>query len=153
MESWYDETDNYIIVEELLLSNDGYLPVEFKVYCFNNKIKNEEESFDCVIRVIKDREIKKSSSFYTMNWEPLDIIYNDNPVHEPIDRPDKLPELLNICRLLSQGFSHIRIDFMYHNDNFYVGELTFADTSGFIVFNDRKWDLFFGNKWKNWNDK
>lgn len=140
-EFWYDYSHQVIMVEELLEFN-GVPPIEYKVYCFNNNDK-----FDAVIRVIKDRETNKTQSFYDLEWNYLPIGYMGGKLHDKLEKPNYFDDLIYISRNLSKEFDHVRVDLLYSNNKFYLGELTFADTSGFIKFDDNKWDVYLGEKW------
>jgi hypothetical protein len=141
-ELWYNQSPKFVIFEKFLFEQNEEF-IEFKVYCFNHK-----NDFDAIIRVIKDRFTKKSSSFYSMDWKNLDIGYNFSSNHSPIERPKILESILSLSKKLSSEFDHVRIDFIMTKNSLYVNEFTFADTSGFINFNDIKWDYYIGNKWR-----
>jgi hypothetical protein len=140
-EYWYDNTTPVYFFEENVDKNDDM--VEFKVYCFNSN----SEKFRYVIRVINGRKSKKKNLFYNEKWEPLYIGYNLNKFMKPIPKPLYFEKLLNLSKRLSMGFNHVRIDFMIVDSRIFVGELTFADTNGFVKFNHKAWDEYLGNLW------
>ena len=140
LETWYSATNRYLIVEKMLQIDNSY--IEFKVYCF---WKNK--NFRAIIRVIHDRYKEKSSSFYDENWNYLDIRYQNDMSHKKIMRPEIHEEILRLSKSLSSDFDHVRVDFIYTNNKLYFGELTFADTSGFVNFKSKETDLFIGNLW------
>ena len=49
------------------------------------------------------------------------------------------------ARRLSKGIPHVRVDFYEVNGKLYFGELTFFTGSGFIPFEDEKWDYRMGD--------
>jgi hypothetical protein len=141
-EGWYDQTNSLIMIEKLI--TDKLSPIyEVKIYCFNGP-----NGFDAIIRTIKDRTTNKTNAFYDLHWQPLNIGYMNNKNHNNERKPQIFDELIRISKLLSKPFDHVRLDFLIQDENIYLGEMTFADTSGFIKFNSNLWDRYFGDKWK-----
>lgn len=140
-EPWYDYTKQQIIIEEYLEMNN-HNSIEMKVYCFNNG-----GNFDVIYRVIKDRFEKKTQSFYNKDWEYLDIGYNNDELHDALKKPDYLDYIFEISKRISNEFDFIRIDYLIFENRIYFGELTVADSSGFIKFDKIHWDNFIGEKW------
>lgn len=140
-ESWYSNTKQYIIAEKLL-DIDAPDFKEFKVYCFW-----KGNLFNAVIRVINNRFVSKSSSFYDLNWKPLNISYNQNFQSLLENKPIIFNELIYLSKKLSREFDHVRVDFLFSKGKLFFGELTFADTSGFIKFNSKKVDIELGKLW------
>jgi hypothetical protein len=144
-EKWYDETKNVILIEEFLDGN-LYPLEEVKIYCFNSLI-NKTSTFDFIIRLIKDRTTIKSQSFYDKDWNQLKIKYMGNINHECQQKPSYYDELVELSRIISLPFDHVRIDYIIFKNKLYVNELTFADSSGFVKFGTKSNDLHFGSLW------
>jgi hypothetical protein len=141
-ELWYDYTKQLIMVEELLEDGDE-IPIEYKVYCYNS-----EKGFDAIIRVIFNRHSNKTQSFYDLNWNFLNLKYMDGIQSEIVTKPSYFYDMIELSKKLSIDFDHLRLDLMYYKGLFYLGEYTFADSSGFIKFDNEKWNIYFGEKWK-----
>ena len=62
----------------------------------------------------------------------------------PVPRPEKLQEMLEICRALSQGFPYVRVDLYYTGGRIFFGELTFTPGNGFSSFDPVESDYYFG---------
>lgn len=140
-EPWYDKTENLIMIEKLL--SEKLHPIyEIKIYCFNGP-----NGFDAIIRIIKDRSTSKTNAFYDLQWNLLNLTYMNNKNHLKEKKPLIVDEVINLSRILSKPFDHVRLDFLIQKDRIYLGEMTFADTSGFIKFDSNYWDNYFGNKW------
>jgi hypothetical protein len=144
-EWWYDHIEPVILVERLLTNSKGNLPREFKVYCFNNGDRIKK-----VIRLVKDRDTDKKDAFFDEDWNRLNIRYNDNKkIKKEIDRPSRLDEVLWISEELSKNFDHVRVDLLEKKGKgLYFGEMTFADTSGFVKFNPQYWNRKLGKMWR-----
>jgi hypothetical protein len=53
--------------------------------------------------------------------------------------------LVELSKVLSKGFPHVRVDFYEVDGRVYFGELTFYHFSGFQPFIPAKWDKVFGD--------
>jgi hypothetical protein len=142
LEPWYDKTTKVILVEELI-NNNGNLPNEFKVYCFWTGDK-----FVAVIRHIKGRGSNKTSSFYDISWNYIDVKYMHDDNHLPIEKPVFFDEMIEISKKLSADFNHVRVDLMENNNKLYFGEITIVDSGGWIHFIPSSYDDYFGEKWR-----
>ena len=140
-ENWYQDTETLFYTEEAI--PHGPETKEYKIYCFNGLERSRY-----IIRLIENRYTDKSNLFYDEDWNPIMIGYNKVKISTPVSRPKILNELLDISKNLSSSFDHVRIDFIVRNNLIYFGEFTFADSSGYIEFNEKKWDLFMGNLWE-----
>ena len=57
----------------------------------------------------------------------------------------KFEEMKKLASILSKDIPHVRVDFYEIDNSVYFGELTFYTGSGFIPFDDEKWNTFLGN--------
>lgn len=131
-----------IICEKLLSDQSGNLPKDYKLFCFSGEPK--------LICVDIDREDKHKRNFYDLNWNFLDIqiskkLRSNNP-EIVIEKPCKLNEMIELSRVLSQDFPHVRVDFYIVNNNIYFGELTFFHASGLSRFYPPEFENEMG-KW------
>ena len=55
--------------------------------------------------------------------------------------------MIEICRVLSKDFPHVRVDLYNVNGSIYFGELTFYHFAGLVPFKPKKWDRLFGDMW------
>jgi hypothetical protein len=141
---WYGEIDPYILVEELLISDEKKLPKEYKVYCFRS-----EGDFDFIVRKIVDRLDDKKRGFFDRDWNKLDWSYEENKEPDSLpSKPNNFGEIIRLSKNLSEDFRHVRVDLMEHEGELFFGELTFADMSGFVNFEPEDWDYKFGDMWK-----
>jgi len=105
-----------IIVEELLVTQDGSIPNDYKIFCFRG--------VPIFIQVDFSRFGDHRRNFYTASWKPLSfsLLYQRNLAEEP--KPDSLKEMLEVASKLSERFDFIRVDFYAFNGVIKVGELT-----------------------------
>lgn len=108
---------------------------EYQVHCFNSEPVMVEVPVSVPWAV-----------FYDVQWKKLPFTINDTYLDEyNFEKPEKLEEMLEYSRLLSNGFSYVRIDFSIYQDRLQVGELTFTPFSAMIPFSDKKYDLELGD--------
>ncbi len=134
----YKDLKPRIIAEKLL--GDGKTPMnDYKVLCFHGEPK--------LIEVHAGRGTDNhTQDFYTTDWIRTDIEQTCEPMAvEAIPAPIPLKKILELSRLLSKNFIHIRVDWYVEKEKIYFGELTFFDGSGFAKFEDEKWDEMMGD--------
>ena len=56
--------------------------------------------------------------------------------------------MIDFSKILSNGIPHVRVDWYEINGKLYFGELTFYTCSGFIPFENEKWDYEIGEMLK-----
>lgn len=126
----YKNIEPKIICEKLLLGENGGIPEDFRVFCFNG-----EPKFIAVdLESVNNDGTKKSHYYrniYNLNWElqNFSIGYESNRdivVEKPLD----LEKMIDYARILSKDFKHVRIDFYYTEGKIYFGELTFCHAGG-----------------------
>lgn len=138
MELQYINITRKIIAEEYIEQMDGNL-FDYKVHCFNGKPK--------FIHVIgnRNKEIPHifSQAFYDITWNEVKFACNveQNFFAEKIERPEKLEEMIEVARILSEEFAYVRVDLYIIKDQIKFGELTFTPAQGIA-----KWDSLLSNK-------
>ena len=132
----YKNVQPRIIAEEYIEDKKSKSLNDYKIFCFNGNIDS--------IMVCKGREKGHPDFyFYDINWnrliyQKLELEKGDN-----IEKPHNLSRMIELTKILSQGFPHVRVDFYDVDEKLYFGELTFFDQSGFdtdiLPATDAKW--------------
>lgn len=127
-----------IICEEYLegVADQVY---DYNIYCFHGK----PEYIWCIKGSHKP---ECQASFYNPNWEllPFSYFYPKDPILAP--RPEKLEEMLEISRILSAEFKHVRVDLYNLPDGRVLfGEMTFSTCGGLEKFQPDEYDTIWGN--------
>lgn len=136
LEQNYTSNTNKIIVEELLETSDGTAPWDYKFFCFNGEPK--------FLFVGSDRDTSVCFDFFDINFNHLDVIQGHPLSKKQIKKPEKFDEMLDVCRVLSKDFPHVRVDLYYEEGKIYFGELTFYHFAGLVPFKPKTWDYKFG---------
>lgn len=139
-EMHYSRMKPKIICEELLEFPDTDVP-DYKFLCFDG------EPYFCWVDVGRYHNHKRN--VYDLDWNLQDWnqkAYGNSDTE--IDKPVNFDEMVNIARVLSKGFAHVRVDLYNINGKIYFGELTFTNGSGFEKISPREANLMLGELWK-----
>ncbi len=133
------------IICEKFISDNGNIPMDYKIYCFNGEPE--------VVLVCRDRfslnSHRASYLFFDLDWNFLPLDKGDENIMNPdVDCPSNLSEMLHIARLLSEDFIFARIDLYNINGTIYFGEITLSPNSGFDSDITEETDKMFGDKLK-----
>ncbi|WP_179907356.1 ATP-grasp fold amidoligase family protein [Rhabdonatronobacter sediminivivens] len=132
----YGEVPRRIVVEPLLVSDDGNDLRDYRAYCFNG--------WPEIIQVESDRFSGHKRNIYKPDWRRIEVEYG-YPVGEWEPAPACLDELLDISRKLAAPFLFVRVDFYIVNGRPKVGELTFLPASGLKPFSPSEFDRELGD--------
>lgn len=112
----YSKMKPKVIVEKLILDQDGKVPKDYKVFCFNGKAM--------YISVDIDRFDNQKRCFYDINWNKQNFTTLHKIYEGDIPKPKNLEEMLYCAETLAESFKFVRIDF-YLTDKLIFGEMTF----------------------------
>jgi hypothetical protein len=129
-----------ILVETLLLDENGDVPKDYKVFIFNGKVE--------FIQVDIDRFNGHTRNLYSSDWKRLDVRYKLN-VGADIEIPQDFSLMLKLAKELAEGFDFMRVDFYIVNDRIYFGELTPYPHAGYGKFSPKDFDNKLGSLIKN----
>ncbi len=121
---------------EMFLDNGTENPVlyDYKFWCFNGE--------PCVMYVTcKSREYFEN--FYDMDFNPLMIEHGSTRRVPEFEKPEQFETMKELCRKLSKGIPHVRVDFFLVQGKVYFGEFTFYDWAGLKPFGG-DWDERIG---------
>ena len=135
----YKNIERRIIVEKLLIAENGGIPFDYKIHCFNG-----EPHF---IQVDIDRMIEHKRNLYNTQWERMEVTWK-HPMGKDLKKPFQLNKMLQLASKLAKNFIYARIDFYAIRDEIYFGEITFHPGGGFEIFTPIGWDLKLGSKLK-----
>ena len=136
----YNNSKRRIICEKLLEDKDtkDNSINDYKFLCFNGK--PEFIVYDV------DRYLGHKRNFYDTTWKYLNISSDCPNFGDIVERPEKLEEMLEIAKILSENFPAVRVDLYCVQNKIYFGELTFYPWSGYVKFEPDKFDFVLGEK-------
>jgi len=120
----YKYISKKIICEKYLDTNEGFLPIDYKIYCFNGVPK--------AILVMSDRDTEIDAVFMDNDWNFISNVskYKNEKIPK---KPSSLDEMLEAAKRLSEPFPFVRVDFYQYRNQPIFGELTFTPSGGLVV--------------------
>lgn len=130
-----------LICEKLIETEDGDLPVDYKLYCFSGKA-------DCVLVCVGRNINGHDTAYYFFDKEWKLKRYNkrgkDAPADFTLPKPEGIEKVFEYAERLSQPFPFVRADFYLEKGKVTFGELTFTPCGGFDVNRLPETQLLFG---------
>lgn len=129
-----------LICEEYMEDESGYELKDYKFLCFDGEVK--------ALFVASDRGIENEETkfdFYDAEFNHLPILNGHQNAERTILKPQSFNEMKRIASVLSKGHPHLRVDMYDINGHAYFGEMTFYHWSGFVPFEPKEWDSYFGD--------
>ena len=128
---------NRIIAEEYLEDSPGCATLsDYKFLCFHGEPK--------LFWTDTDRYGIHTRAIYDMEGNRLPCALG-RPFAAKIERkPKNLSLMIELARILSNPFPHIRVDFYESNNRVFVGEMTFHNNGGYPKFRPKYWDNKLG---------
>lgn len=129
------------IIAEKFISDDGNVPVDYKVYCFNGKPYK--------VMLCLDRDKDEPTRFYSFDFEWNLLRHNKWGKKANDDftlpKPVNLKKMYDFSAELSKDTKFLRVDFYEVSNQLYFGELTFYPDSGFDSAILPEIDLLYGS--------
>jgi hypothetical protein len=141
IEPGYLHLPRRLMVERLLLAQDGSAPWEHRVMTFNGRavfIRSSLPGPDGLSRV---------GVVHSRDWDRLPISWDVPALPTPLPRPARLAEFINIAERLGAGLVHCRVDIYECADGPRVGEITLYSQSGLSRYEGPDADARLGAPW------
>jgi hypothetical protein len=128
-----------ILIEELLGDENGKIPCDYKVHCYNGVPK--------FIQVDFDRFEHHTRALFDTAWNrlPVSCTYDDHD--EDVPAPATLDRIIDVAGKLAHGLDFVRVDLYGIRDRVYFGEMTLYPGAGFVIFEPDEYDLRLGSYW------
>ena len=130
-----------LICEKLIETEDGSLPVDYKLYCFNGVPH-------CVLVCSKRGEMEHGAQYYFFDKDWNLLRYNKRGKEAPADfslpKPKGIEQVFDYASKLAKPFPFVRADFYLENEKVTFGELTFTPCGGFDVNRLPEMQMKFG---------
>lgn len=124
-EMQYKGIEKKILIEKFLDTKNGKLPLDYKLYTFNGKVR--------AILLISDREEKfHKGAFFDTKWNYLGIPHRENGKSNYVkfsvlpECPISLNEMIEAAEKLAAPYPFVRVDFYEIDGKPIFGEMTFT---------------------------
>ena len=126
------------IICEKYLSQEDYLPADYKFYCCDGKV--------LAINYGPQRPVNNNCKMYI-----VDMQLNDISAEKTLDgiefvAPVHFDDMIYAAKELSKGFPFVRVDFYETESGFYFSELTFTPSGGTNKYLSKEADLWLGEQ-------
>lgn len=133
------------IVEDKLSTSRGDVPVDYKFFIFNGKVK--------FIQVDLGRFVRHTRALFDRNGSRLPHTFSS---YESAPVEYSLPEyvtskMVNVAEELGHDFSFVRVDLYWFAGKVYFGELTQTPSAGFGKLSSNKFDRELGELWSDFD--
>ena len=135
----YKNIKPVVMVEELMLDEDGNLPSDYKFFMINGTCE--------FIKIDSTRFSDHRADLFTSNWESIPGKYQYPPSEVEIKKPELLEEMIRVASLLTHDVDFLRVDLYQTKDGVKFGELTNYPGGGRERFEPSHLDIRFGRKW------
>ena len=136
-EIFYSQMTPRIICEKYIETEDGLVPNDYKVYCFNGNPK--------FILAISGRDTgNPRMQTFDLNWNELDYVKKEcqGNLDIKLREPRTLEQMVYYAQKLSEGFPYVRVDLYDVRGSVIFGEMTFAPAAGYkTIFNEEAVNL------------
>ncbi|HHX31747.1 MAG TPA: glycosyl transferase [Bacteroidales bacterium] len=128
-----------IICEKYIETDSGFLPDDYKVYCFNGKPW-------CVMVCVGRESGHPKYYFFDRNWSLLPLNKDSRNVSKDfyMDKPEGIDGLFKYAEMLCKPFPFVRADFYLANGKTIFGELTFTPAGALDSNRLPETDIKFG---------
>ena len=136
----YQNIKPEILIEELLLDEEGRIPKDFNFHVFHGKCKRIGV---CSFKYHHPKVVNG----YDVNWNRSKVV-TSFPEGPNIPKPENLSLMIEIAENLSKDFDYIRVDLYNIMGKIYFGEFSHYPISGGGHFTPFEDDKEIGGFWK-----
>lgn len=113
-----------IICERYIETAAGFLPIDYKIFCFNGRPH--------YVATATDRSTQIKWHFLDMEWKRIDIALPEHTQGDLPPRPVCWDRMVEVAVKLSQPFPFVRVDLYDDNGRVVFGEMTFTPAAGLM---------------------
>jgi hypothetical protein len=135
----YRDIPPAVLIEELLLDDEGQLPCDYKFFVFDGVCR--------FVHVDSDRATGHKRDVFTPDWTLVDVLSNYPRSVVPPKRPRNLEQMIEVASALGQGIDFVRVDLYSIGDRVLFGELTNYPEGGRVIIEPASFDELWGTFW------
>lgn len=131
-----------IIAEKFMVDESGCDLKDYKFFCFNG----EPQIMYLASERFKSKGQKAKYDFFDMDLKHLPVRSKGHKQNPSCAYPviHNFHKMVELAKILSEGFPFIRIDFYNINGKVYFGEMTFFHGDAVEPLEPKEWNLKFG---------
>lgn len=132
----YKNVPRKIICEKFMENTNNEELHDYKLFCFNGKVKLIEVNSERFSDICKE-------DHFDINWNHCDVTWNPSSGKE-LQKPSNFDDMVSLAELFSQDIPFLRVDFNHWNDKLYMGEFTFFYGGSMKLFKET-WETKLGD--------
>lgn len=136
----YRDIERRVLVEPLLVDEDGSLPDDIKFFVFEGKVH--------LIQMDHDLFGKHTRSHYDRDWHKLPMTISRPDLERELPKPGGLSGMIEAAEKIGSLFDFVSVDMYLFKGRGYFAEVTFYPDDGLERFHPEELDLYYGNLWK-----
>lgn len=145
IESYAFDGHPKISCERFLSFDNGEIPPDIRVYCFNGKPRLFVCDFETTTKEGAHGEHIKRN-VYDLDWNLLDVdLGRPHDSSIGMEKPDNLDDIVCIASKLAEDFLFVRVDLYNMNGRIVFGELTWIPMGGKCVISPESFDCKMGS--------
>lgn len=132
-----------IICEKYLEKDKNGDLIDYKFFCFNGE--------PLYLYIITERFLEGGAKLgiFDLDFNQLPYKRIDIPrLAKEVEKPTNFDEMVQIAKILSRDFPHVRVDLYNIDGKIYFGELTFYNGSGYKGYEPDEFDFTVGSKFQ-----
>ncbi len=129
-----------LFIEQMLLTDTGGPPEEYRVHLFHGKTA-------FIQTTLVENGVARHGAFHTPDWSRRDWYFTQRR-DNVFPKPARLDEMIRLAEILGRDFDHLRVDFFDDGNRLWASELTLFSWSGFGIFHPDEADFEFGSHWR-----
>lgn len=137
----YKDVQPRIIAEKYMDSLGKPESIEYKLTCFNGKVKLITVCGGIAHSSFENR----TNDFYDRDYNhlPFYVFYKNAP--KPLPIPNEIDDIIRFSEILAEGIPQVRVDWYIHEGTIYFGEMTFFTWGGLCEFTPPEWNQTLGD--------
>jgi hypothetical protein len=138
----YRNIKRKIIIEKLLTTSNGKLPLDYKFFCIHGRCR--------LIRAQLNRfGGDVVTGYYNEDWKLLPVYRPGYTMtSEDLPKPSSLDKMIELVEKISSKFDQARVDLYNCDGKIYFGEITHYDFQGLARFEPESYDFELGKMWE-----
>ncbi|MCQ2304427.1 MAG: glycosyl transferase [Bacteroidales bacterium] len=132
----YKNVKPCVIAEKYVEDVSNPTLLDCKFFCFDGEPR--------LLYIARDGADIPVTDFFDMDFNHLPIRMKDPNCGYEIEKPRTFNKMIELARVLADGFPHVRVDFYTFGDRIYFGEMTFYPSCGFTMVKPYEWNLKMG---------
>ncbi|MFP7221456.1 ATP-grasp fold amidoligase family protein [Priestia filamentosa] len=131
----YKNLKNRFVIEEFIEDSKGNT-ADYKFWCFNGK--------PVTVQVHTDRFNDHKKGMFDIEFNNQLLDYGEKTIDFKIDKPENYEKMVELARILSEGFPFVRIDLYNLDGRIFFGEMTFYPANCNGKIRPLKYEQLFG---------